>query len=331
VSLLGIGGYSAGVCKGKVTVPLNSIPQKNSLSITALILPRISGLIPRVPCKGNWNHLESLVLSDPNFTSPAQVDILLGAAKSNHILLSQTIKDLNNPDAPIAVNTIFGWMVTGSSPMLHPTSEVTVRVNHVSCVSDHMEPEPSLQKFWELEEPTPCKIPMSVEDLECESHFLNTHTHHDDGTYTVRLPFKSPTPVLGNSRTAALNRFLNLETRLTRDPNLKEEYVKYLKLYKELGYLEPVPAADLIKPPTQHYYVPHHVVIKLDSTSTKYRIVFDASAKLQPESHLTKLCAPVRRSKLTYCPFSFASCLIMLPCLQTFGSFTPKPWSTLKM
>ena len=44
-------------------------------------------------------------------------------------------------------------------------------------------------------------------------------------------------------------------------------------------HTEPVPQADLEKPPNEVFYLPIHVVCKESSTTTKVRAVFDASAK----------------------------------------------------
>ena len=44
-------------------------------------------------------------------------------------------------------------------------------------------------------------------------------------------------------------------------------------------HAEPVPQADLEKPPSQVFYLLMHVVRKESSTTTKLRAVFDASAK----------------------------------------------------
>ena len=48
--------------------------------------------------------------------------------------------------------------------------------------------------------------------------------------------------------------------------------------YFGLGHAEPVPVQDLGKPPTDVSYLPMHAVCKKSST-TKLRVVFDASAR----------------------------------------------------
>ena len=48
--------------------------------------------------------------------------------------------------------------------------------------------------------------------------------------------------------------------------------------YFDMGHAEPVPACDLV-PDVESYYMPMHVVTKESSSTTKMRVVFDASAK----------------------------------------------------
>jgi hypothetical protein len=84
---------------------------------------------------------------------------------------------------------------------------------------------------------------------------------------------------LGDSRVTALNRFLKTESRFSKEPTLKAEYIKYMQQFQELGYIEPVPTSNLNKLASECYYIPHHVVVKPSSNTTKYRVVFDASAK----------------------------------------------------
>ncbi|XP_037932631.1 uncharacterized protein LOC119667414 [Teleopsis dalmanni] len=86
----------------------------------------------------------------------------------------------------------------------------------------------------------------------------------------TRLPFKGDTSTFGNSQKNALRRFLSMERRLDSNIELKLEYVKFMQDYENLGHMSMVKDLDLNSP---HYFIPHHYVIKPDSTTTKLRVV----------------------------------------------------------
>ena len=58
-----------------------------------------------------------------------------------------------------------------------------------------------------------------------------------------------------------------------------EEFGSVIDEYFEMQHAEVVPPADLGKPPDQVFYLPMHAVRKESSSTTKLRVVFDASAK----------------------------------------------------
>lgn len=94
---------------------------------------------------------------------------------------------------------------------------------------------------------------------------------------TVRLPFNDKKNELGDSYQIALKRFYALERRLVQNPQLYEEYSKFLDEYKELGHMMEVTGSEAIE---DGYFIPHHAVFKNDSCTTKLRVyVFDASSK----------------------------------------------------
>ena len=75
----------------------------------------------------NWRHLPVLRLADPKFGVPGCIDVLLGVDMFSRLVRQGRRKDL--PGSPIAINTCFGWVLSG-----------TVRKNGrrhraVSCVS----------------------------------------------------------------------------------------------------------------------------------------------------------------------------------------------------
>ena len=71
-------------------------------------------------------------------------------------------------------------------------------------------------------------------------------------------------------------------------PNFKTKYKAFIQEFRYLGQLELVPNANLEKPCELVFYLPHHSVVKEDSTTTKLRVVFDGSAKSQSGTSLNE-------------------------------------------
>ena len=100
----------------------------------------------------------------------------------------------------------------------------------------------------------------------------------DDQEDGVQLPRKAITLSLGCSREQAQRRHQQNERSLTR----KEKWVQFQEAvqdYSTRGHSEKVPPTDLRKPETDVFYLPMHGVIKEACTTTKLRVVFDASAR----------------------------------------------------
>ena len=57
------------------------------------------------------------------------------------------------------------------------------------------------------------------------------------------------------------------------------EFLSALKVYSDMKHSKLVPVEDLSKPDSETYYLPMHGVVKESSTTTKLRVVFDATAK----------------------------------------------------
>ena len=55
--------------------------------------------------------------------------------------------------------------------------------------------------------------------------------------------------------------------------------------YFTMDHVETVPPLDLLKPECESYYLPMHGVVKETSTTTKLRVVFDASSKSSVGTH----------------------------------------------
>ena len=176
-----------------------------------------------------------------------------------------------------AYNSIFGWIVGGSFP-----SDGKVDWRKVICCNKtnpaDTELSRALQAFWKVED-TQDGNPLRTEDenIAC-AHFADTHTRNEEGRYRVALPRTTPVPELGESRRTAVQRFVQNEKSL-RKRGKWDQFKDCLDEYLRLGHAELVPPEDLNKPPKDVFYLPTHGVAKDSSTTTKLKIVYDASAK----------------------------------------------------
>ena len=75
-----------------------------------------------------------------------------------------------------------------------------------------------------------------------------------------------------------MKQFLSLECSLYSKGQF-QEFSTVMEEYFKMNHAELVPVADLQKPPKEIFYLPMHAVRKEHSSTTKLRVVFDASAK----------------------------------------------------
>ncbi|XP_062704102.1 uncharacterized protein LOC134286501 [Aedes albopictus] len=70
---------------------------------------------------------------------------------------------------------------------------------------------------------------------------------------------------------------MGMERRFAANPELKAMYAEFIREYLELGHMKEVEqdAGEEVR----RYFLPHHAVLKPDSTTTKLRVVFDASCQ----------------------------------------------------
>lgn len=218
-----------------------------------------------------WQIPSTIELADPIFFKPQRIDILLNteiffeSLLGGHILIGNAM--------PRLTNTAFGWIVGGTTSAAANHSTFSCNLACTTCDGNLNE---SLQQFLKVEEYIQSAQTHSEEKRACENHFLENVRINDECRIQLRLPFKIPPQCLRNSYDMARKRFfLSLERHLERDPCVKSLYVELMDEYASLGHMSPYTAA-LSRP---HYVIPHHCVLKPQSTTTKSRVVFDASAR----------------------------------------------------
>ncbi|XP_062557626.1 uncharacterized protein LOC134222495 [Armigeres subalbatus] len=235
------------------------------------VLPKLT--IP-LPCERfetcQWNLQENIVLADPEFYHTSDIDMIIGA--EYYLDLLQEGRFRLSENGPTFQNTVFGWVVSGRIP----SSSISVPGTSTALcsMSDLQE---QLTRFWDLES---CHLAStySVEESTCEELFKKTTTRDVDGRFIVNLPRKDHViGQLGSSRAVAERRFLSLERRLSNNPQLKKQYCEFMREYVTMGHMEKIREEDFSG--AAHYFLPHHAVLKPESTTTKLRVVFDASCK----------------------------------------------------
>lgn len=246
-----------------------------SVTMSCLVLPKICGNVPKYPFNISHFNFSGFNLADPKFNEPASIDLLIGADLFWDLIGSE--QHSLGDKQPILRSSKLGWLVAGPMLINYPQPP---KVRSISCNFSQQEPNSLsdmhyfMTQFWELEK-VPQKLPISEEEQLCEKHFLANTTRLDSGRFCVALPLKSNPDCLGESYYLAKKRFLNLEQRFRRQPDLKTQYSEFIKEYKALGHLS---VSSIVKP-SLSYYLPHHPIIREQSESTKLRVVFDASAR----------------------------------------------------
>lgn len=272
ISTSAVGCVNAGTCRYAAEVQLSSRSAPSPIITTiASILPSLTKYAPSSSKSHvDWNRWDDLALADPEPFSPDSIDILIGADLYNEIILEGVRK--GNSGEPVAQETIFGWVLSGPTS-LHSKPRNIITVQH--CTPS-LSLEQELRKFWEIEE-VPCQRLLSPEEQQCEEHFRQTHSRRSDGRYVVRLPFRDSPITIGESRSIAERQLASLCRRLKLNSQLNAEYSAFLSEYEALGHMKQVAFTDT--PIAPCVYVPHHPVIRDSSSTTRLRVVFNASSR----------------------------------------------------
>ena len=118
--------------------------------------------------------------------------------------------------------------------------------------------------------------------------FKDTHSRDNDSRYIVRLPRHQPPLELGCSRDQAVRRFQQNYKSLDKKGKW-EQFRDAVDEYATLQHAEEVPAASLTKAEAECFYMPMQGITKETSTTTKLRVVFDASAKTSSGNSLNNI------------------------------------------
>ncbi|XP_058983187.1 uncharacterized protein LOC131804373 [Musca domestica] len=256
-----------------------------NMSLEFLVSRNITGYHPDENLSVNdFNLPSNIELADPEFHRRRGIDILLGAESFFSLLSVGQIKLGEN--LPTLQKTLLGWIVSGKYTSQMAISSQRSNYSIVQHKDIFQEINKNIEMLWKIDVVESKCQNMSREQKVCEDHFVKNASVQSDGRLMVRLPFKGDPNLLGDSRDIALRRFFSIERKLNKNPELKEDYSKFLKEYEELGHMSQVDDTNISVP---NYYIPHHCVLRPSSVSTKLRVVFDASCRTSSQTSLNEI------------------------------------------
>lgn len=211
-------------------------------------------------------------LADPEFNSPGPVDLVIGNIIAKKIEIGLPIEF----DSGIQLqNTVFGWQVSGG---LTPMSSAHNLHSSALCTYTLSDLKDTIEKFWKLEDYRNDQRFLTNEETLCEQHFERTHKRLTDGRFEVTIPYNENIQQLQNNRNSAFAQLVRMEKIIGKNPEYQQQYQDSMNDLLSSGHMVEVDTSK-DDPNLQFYYLPHHGVIKKDSTTTKLRVVFNASSK----------------------------------------------------
>ena len=197
-----------------------------------------------------------------NLEGKYPIHMILGDKTYCRIRTEEVFK--GNPGDPVVEGSTFGWIIHGGNY----SSEQCMFTRETS----------DYEKLYSLDV-------LGVEDrgendqLDVLRDFQETITKTREGRYEVGVPWVPGTVLSNNNLEPSRKRLDNVWKRISRDKDLKEEYEEIVVDQLNEGIVERAP-----EQPTGErlFYMPHKPVVKQDATTTKVRMVFDASMKPHP-------------------------------------------------
>ena len=262
-----------------VDVEIESLDGTVKKTVSAFTTERVTGTLKAIDwgrCARNWPHLSGIQFPEP--APHPLVDILIGI---DQIDLHYSLKDVKGrPGDPIARVTPLGWTCVGPGD----GRDLQTNFTHTYFVREQREAPGEisglLRRFWEIENyGTSTEFHVLTAEEKTALDKLEKSIKHVNGRYQVAIPWKDDEPLLPDNYDMALRRLENTEKRLLKNPNIGKAYTDNIHQYLKKGYIRQVDPTE--ESPPNMWYLPHFPIVRPDRTTTKTRIVFDASAKFE--------------------------------------------------
>ena len=284
-----------------------SLKDERDIALKVTVVPSITGRIHRVPLTSE--DIEFLnkefsygMLADtiPHYPESCTIDMLIGNDYYFDLLEPRKL-DLGG--GLFLFNSKLGWIVGGQiedanaerntvpSLLANTVGSVPVGIKTTTHMFSDIDPSlacrPNLDQFWNLESIGITDSPRTSDDDKALENFEKT-VKFEQNRYFVTWPWREEGSILLDNYHLAVGRLRSTLSKLRRDPQLLKTYTTVIQEQVERGIIEGV-TEDSPGGPHKHY-IPHHAVVTPAKTTTKVRVVYDASAKTKQTNKSLNEC-----------------------------------------
>uniref|UniRef100_A0A182NMZ8 DUF1758 domain-containing protein n=1 Tax=Anopheles dirus TaxID=7168 RepID=A0A182NMZ8_9DIPT len=247
----------------QVQTDVMAINETHRFNARFYVIPALSAQPPKTITHIPLDMPPDEFLADDSYGHPGPIDAILGAG----LFFDAISEGLHRlPNGLTLQNSKFGWLIGGLLRDVTPTKLYEQSIN-ASCIASCID---------DLKDKLNGQDWSTLQHHDLDIHFKEHTTIAEDGRYVVRIPLLGDLIQLGDSLEQAQRRLFSLERKLSRHEPTYDEYKRFMREYLELNHFIAVPTHEL---ENVRYVIPHSYVIKPESTTTKLRVVFDASAK----------------------------------------------------
>ena len=221
--------------------------------------------------------------------------LLIGSDYCLDLILPQKVEI---PPDPYMLGSKLVWILAGKTPGSIQTTEeqnllviiygtdIGRQTNVFTPVDNVVPTKPNLEDLWRLETIGKHDTPQDTKNEMLLKQFNET-IEYENGRYKFSWPWKEDGSLLPENHGLALGRFKSLINRLKSNSMLEQQYGDIKEDQLQQGIIQKVPNQ---RNQFRKHYIPYHSVISPTKTTTKVRIVYDASAKTRKENKSLNDC-----------------------------------------
>ena len=221
-----------------------------------------------------YKHLKDLQLADKNDSKFVNIDILIGSNFYWSFIDGRRVVK-GRLGEPVAISSNLGFILSGAVQNNQETDCLTTHVLRVS-VSEDEKLDQMVERFWDFESLgiKHHEFDMKTNDLVHEK--FEKSIQFENGRYRVQLPEKEEHEILADNYKQSQIRLKGIWKNFSSNKELFENYNSIINEQKSKHVIEIAPDETLTG---KTHYLPHRPVVDERRSTTKVRMVYDASSK----------------------------------------------------